>query len=344
MSPTPLPLSTQRRIRRQKRVLVTIAIAAMFVPVAINTRARDRKAAAEAAAAWGQVEPAAPASGPRDAGSPTDGATRATGDGAASPGKRHPHTAGSPVSDALERDDGFTRADGGIVRGPRDAKRIALTFTGHEFAEGGETILDALAAHRARASFFLTGVFLRTPAFAPLVQRMVREGHLVGPHSDQHLLLCPWTGPKVSLVTRAEFDADLRANVGALQPFGIDASAVQFWLPSFEWHNADHVAWSRAQGLALINFTPGTRSNADYMEDGAKGFVSSEAIVRSILRREQEDPDGLKGFILLLHVGAGPRRTDKMAARFAELLDALAARGYTFVRVDDLLTDRARGR
>ena len=53
---------------------------------------------------------------------------------------------------------------GGIVRGSTVARRIALEFAGHEFAEGGSVILDELARRGARASFFLTGDFLRTPA------------------------------------------------------------------------------------------------------------------------------------------------------------------------------------
>src|SRR5690606_25358430 len=89
---------------------------------------------------------------------------------------------------------GVELREGAIVRGPVDRKRLALVFTGHEFAEGGDPILDALGARTVRASFFLTGVFLRNEAFAPLVHRMVREGHYVGAHSDEHLLYCPWEG------------------------------------------------------------------------------------------------------------------------------------------------------
>jgi peptidoglycan/xylan/chitin deacetylase (PgdA/CDA1 family) len=241
------------------------------------------------------------------------------------------------------QEDGFQRVEGGIVRGRRDARRLALAFTGHEFAEGGEAILDALAARHARASFFLTGVFLRNEAFAPLVRRMVRDGHYVGPHSDAHLLYCPWTGPKVSLVTRAQFDADLDTNLRALAAFGIApardtaGASAGFWIPPYEWHNPEQAEWSRARGLTLLNFTPGTRSNADYTEESSDRFVSSDAILRSILDYEQRDSDGLNGFILLLHLGAGPGRQDKMHAKLGALLDALTARGYEFARVDDLL-------
>ena len=39
--------------------------------------------------------------------------------------------------------------DGGVIRGSTAARRIALEFTGHEFAEGGTVILDELARRGA---------------------------------------------------------------------------------------------------------------------------------------------------------------------------------------------------
>src|SRR5439155_1593454 len=113
---------------------------------------------------------------------------------------------------------------GGIIRGSTGPKKLALVFTGHEFAEGGETILDE---------------------------------------------------------------------------------------------------WAREMGLTLINFTPGTRSNADYTGEGDRNFVSSQQIFDSIVAREREDPNGLNGLLLLLHVGSGPGRADKFHTRFGQLLDYL---------------------
>jgi len=82
------------------------------------------------------------------------------------------------------------------VRGSKSTRQLGLVFTGHEFAEGAGTILDALARHDAKASFFLTGDFLRNAELAPLIQRMVAEGHYLGPHSDQHRLYCAWTADR----------------------------------------------------------------------------------------------------------------------------------------------------
>jgi peptidoglycan/xylan/chitin deacetylase (PgdA/CDA1 family) len=233
--------------------------------------------------------------------------------------------------------------DGAIVRGPVDRREIALVFTGHEFAEGATTILDVLARRDMRASFFLTGVFLRDPEKAPVVRRMVSDGHYVGAHSDAHLLYAPWTGPKTTLVSREEFERDLEKNYTELARFGIRREAARYFLPPYEWYTSDITSWTHALGLRLINFTSGTRSNADYTEEGTPQFVPSSTILESILKREREDRHGLNGFLLLLHVGAGPRRTDKFHLRFEELAARLADLGYRFVRVDTLL-ERATNR
>lgn len=234
----------------------------------------------------------------------------------------------------------FTRDRGGIVRGARAEKRLALEFTGDQFAEGGNTILDALKRRGIKAAFFLTGRFLRNPAFRPIIERIRDEGHYLGPHSDGHLLYAGWDSPPKLLVTEAEFRADLAANLREIERFGIPKRRVRFFLPPYEHYTPEIVHWAKAAGLTLINFTPGTRSNTDYMEDGDPRFVPAEEIVQSILEAERTDPDGLNGFLLLMHVGAGPKRKrDHPYERLGSFLDTLRARGYQFVRVDELLVE-----
>ncbi len=228
--------------------------------------------------------------------------------------------------------------EGGIIRGPKDEKQLALVFTGHEYAEGGDVILDELRKHGGKGSFFLTGDFLRNPAFASLTTRITEEGHYLGPHSDKHLLYCSWENPKHTLVTEEEFLIDLVANVKRIPNAGGNLRRPsRYFLPPFEHYNRDIADWTRKFRWNLINFTPGTRSTADYTGEADKNFVSSQTILDSILKREREDPHGLNGFLLLLHIGSGPGRADKFPARFGELLDTLAAKGYRFVGVDELL-------
>lgn len=236
-----------------------------------------------------------------------------------------------------------------VDRGPRlpvgatGAGRIALIFTGHEFAEGGDAILDALKRHGVPAAFFLTGDFLRTPTHRPFVQRLVADGHYLGPHSDKHLLYAGWDASRPTLVTRAQFDRDLIDNLREVERYGVDRSTVRWWVPPYEWFNDDIVRWSAEAGLGVVTFTRGTRANADYTGEADQNFVSSAAIVRSILAKADE-PRGLDGFLLLMHVGAGPGRRDKMHDHLDELLDALQRRGYALVRLDDLLSGRPRQR
>jgi peptidoglycan/xylan/chitin deacetylase (PgdA/CDA1 family) len=232
---------------------------------------------------------------------------------------------------------GLTIVDGAVVRGPTHARRLALVFTGHEFAEGAAEILDELHQRRIAAAFFFTGAFLNNPAFGDLVRRALREGHYLGPHSDAHLLYCPWTGPKTTLVSREEFDRDLDANLAKLERLGVPRGSITHFVPPYEWANEEIAAWSRARGLLLANPTPGTRAPADYTEDQDPRFVSSQQVLDSVLAKERSDPHGLNGFLLLMHVGAGPRRTDKLHRHLGELLDALAARGYECVRLDAML-------
>jgi peptidoglycan/xylan/chitin deacetylase (PgdA/CDA1 family) len=235
-----------------------------------------------------------------------------------------------------------TMVDGGVVRGPTDTKRIALEFTGHEFAEGADTILDALKRRGARGSFFLTGDFLRRPEFRRVILRIRNEGHYLAPHSDRHLLYCDWSKEKKRLVDRPAFDRDVRDNLAELSALGLDVRKVGFWVPPYEQYNAEVSRWSLEHRLQIVNYTPGTRSNADYTGEADANFVASSEIVRRVLEREGADPAGLNGFLLLLHIGAGPGRQDKMHDHLGALMDRLIERGYSFVRVDELLAGSGR--
>src|SRR5438132_677694 len=107
----------------------------------------------------------------------------------------------------------WTLAEGGVIRGDSSKKQLALIFTGGDFGEGTEHILDVLANHRIKASFFFTGDFLRHPEYSKSIARLLKEGHYLGPHSDTHPLYCPWDDRKKTLVTEAFFKHDLQKNI-----------------------------------------------------------------------------------------------------------------------------------
>jgi peptidoglycan/xylan/chitin deacetylase (PgdA/CDA1 family) len=232
----------------------------------------------------------------------------------------------------------FTYSHGAIIRGERTKKEIALVFTGDTFADGGTHIRQVLAQQQIKASFFFTGNFYRNPGFKTLIEDLIADGHYLGAHSDAHLLYCAWENRDSLLVTEEQFIADLAANYRELEKFGIAKTAARYFLPPYEWYNATISAWTQAWGLQLVNYTPGTRSPADYTYPEMQArYVPSAKIYQSILSYETSRAEGLNGFILLSHIGTDSRRTDKFYFWLEKLLQTLHDKGYRFKRIDELI-------
>ena len=118
---------------------------------------------------------------------------------------------------------------------------------------------------------------------------------------------------------------------------GINTGKTKYFLPPYEWYNDTIAAWTKEIGLQLINYTPGTKSTADYTYPGLKNYRGSETIYNSIIDHEKKSSSGLNGFILLLHIGTDPKRTDKFYKKLPGLIKHLKAKGYRFQPVDQLL-------
>lgn len=242
----------------------------------------------------------------------------------------------TPVISQQERKLTFDR--GGMVRGPIDKKQVALIFSADFYGEGMEYILDELNTQGIQASFFLTGNFLRRPEFRPLVEKILRAGHYLGPHSDRHLLYCDWQDREKTLVSKEEFLVDLNDNYAELEKFGITREKSPYFLPPYEWYNQQIADWASEAGAVIVNFTPGLITSADYTTPDMENYRSSEEIYRQLLDYESSAAAGLNGFIILIHPGVAPERTDLFYFRLGHLIDELRRRGYSLVRVDQLLS------
>ena len=231
----------------------------------------------------------------------------------------------------------FTTQAGAITRADTANKNLSIVFTGHEFADGGEHIVQILQEQKIKGSFFFTGDFYRNVLFEPLINDLKNNGHYLGAHSDKHLLYCDWENRDSLLVSNELFIDDLENNYTAMQRFDITKEEAPFFLPPFEWYNDSISVWTKKAGLKLINFTSGTRSHADYTTPDMPNYLNSETIFQSIIDYERKDPHGLNGFILLIHIGTAPEREDKFYYKLEELILFLKNKGYKIERIDKLL-------
>jgi peptidoglycan/xylan/chitin deacetylase (PgdA/CDA1 family) len=229
---------------------------------------------------------------------------------------------------------------GAIIRADSTENKLALIFTGDQYADGAETILDVLSKYNINASFFLTGNFYSNKKFQDIITRMIDNRHYLGAHSDKHLLYCDWNNREKLLISKCEFFKDLIKNYKKMKTFGIEKKNAPYFLPPYEWYNENVSSWTREFDLNLINFTPGTLSHADYtIPDTSTRYYSSKEILKSIYSYDKKHKNGLNGFILLMHVGTHPNRNDKLYHRLEELLNYLLSKSYQCVRIDRLLED-----
>ena len=224
----------------------------------------------------------------------------------------------------------ITDQNGAMVRKNINEKVIYLIFSADEYGEGADHILNTLKKNNAEGSFFLTGNYLRNPLFSASVKRIISDGHFLGPHSDRHLLYASWEKRDSLLVTKNDFVSDLKANYMELRKRKAAISGTKFYLPPYEWYNSEIASWTGDLGAKLINFTPGTVTNADYTTPDMATYKSSDELLRRLKDFETADPNGLNGAIILIHLGTHPDRTDKFYNKLDEIISSFSSKGYTF--------------
>jgi peptidoglycan/xylan/chitin deacetylase (PgdA/CDA1 family) len=219
--------------------------------------------------------------------------------------------------------------EGAVIKINSHKKNIYLLFSAHEFGEGGNVIANALDKNGVKGNFFFTGDFLRNPAFHPIIKKLNAGGHYIGSHSDKHLLYADWSNRDSLLVTRDSFRTDLQNSLKALEKLGVKTGA--YYLPSYEWYNYNIAQWTEELCLKLVNFTPGTFTNADYTYPELANYRTSDEILNRLFTLENKS--GFNGNMLLIHLGTDERRRDKLYDRLDELIKRLKAAGYTFEKL-----------
>lgn len=222
---------------------------------------------------------------------------------------------------------------GAIVKGDAHKNEISLVFTGDEFRDGLPHIAQSLKKNDVKAAFFVTGRFLEDPKSAKIIRQLIKDGHYVGPHSDQHLLYAPWENRDSLLLTKEVFMTDLKANIAKLEKLG--AKDVNLFIPPYEWYNKQIVDWSAEIGIEVYNFTPGIRTPADYTyPEMDNKYMSSEKIVAQL--QDFEAKKSLNGAIVLIHIGTDGRRQDKLYKKLDYIIKDLRDKKYKFVSLNKM--------
>lgn len=237
------------------------------------------------------------------------------------------------TQDGTEEDNNVYEQAGGIIKGNPDKKNITLVFTADQWADGADDIISALKKNKIKGAFFFTGRFFEL--HADVVRRLVADGHYVGSHSYGHLLYAPWENRDSMLITKQQFMDDMRRSYATLARFGITKAKAPFFIPPYEYYNSTVCSWARQMGLRIVNFTPGTGTNADYTIPSMKNYRSSDEIERRLL--DYEHAHTLNGHFLMIHFGTSPERADKFYKRLPQVIKALRHRGYRFVSLENMI-------
>jgi peptidoglycan/xylan/chitin deacetylase (PgdA/CDA1 family) len=161
-----------------------------------------------------------------------------------------------------------------------DPNHIALTYDDGPNDPYTQRLLDLLAQHRARATFFLIGQYVRR---RPEIARAIHNaGHLIGNHTDSH--------PNLILVSAARLRKELEDCRKALED-AVGAPAPLF-RPPFGGRRPNVLRTARSMGLEPIMWSV---TGYDW------SAPSSDAIVQKVTR---QIGSRRQGEIVLLHDGS----------------------------------------
>ncbi|HET6498992.1 MAG TPA: polysaccharide deacetylase family protein [Coriobacteriia bacterium] len=184
---------------------------------------------------------------------------------------------------------------------------VALTFDDGPWPGQTDRVLDILAEHDVRATFFVVGRLVeRHPGIA---RRIVEDGHLIGNHTQSHAILTSHDGAGIRREI-AEGTRSIREVTGVTP---------QWFRPPGGRMNPTVLSETERMGMDLVLWDVDPQ---DWRRPDADRMLT---VLLSGIR---------PGSIVLLHDGGGDR--SQTVAVLPRLIEELKARGYLFVTLDQL--------
>jgi peptidoglycan/xylan/chitin deacetylase (PgdA/CDA1 family) len=190
---------------------------------------------------------------------------------------------------------------------PLKDHEVVITFDDGPLPPYSNIILDALASHCVKATYFLVGQMAQ--AYPSVVRRIYNEGHTIGTHSQRH--------PHFERLSMQRVEREVDGGINSVTAALADAKALSpfFRIPYLGRTNAIERFLERKQ---LVTWSADVDTN-DWWRGSSPG-----AIVKRTMRRLNAEGHG----IILMH---DIHRATAMALPI--LLKQLKANGYNVVHV-----------
>jgi len=205
-------------------------------------------------------------------------------------------------------------------------KRIALTFDDGPNVATTPHVLDVLKAHGIHATFMINGKRVTGDAQRAVLERTLREGHMLGNHTQDHLDAT--TLSTTALRTQIEKTDTVLRDAGITPkyfrfPFGASNCATADIARSYGytitgWH-IDSADWCFASGNGTC-----PKATFKYVDDAYRSDLVGLTVSQA---------KSTNGGIILFHdIHANT------ANHLDEIITRLEAEGFTFTTIDDLET------
>ena len=204
---------------------------------------------------------------------------------------------------------------GDTLIAPQSPGELALTFDDGPNPAWTPRLLDLLAAHEVRATFFLVG--LHAQAEPGLVRRIVDAGHLIGNHS--------WSHPNLALTGTKRIREELTRTCDALAQ--IAGGPVKHFRPPFGARRPATLRIARELGMVPVMWNAMT---SDWKEP------SAERIARCLFEKIERVRLQGSAANIVLHDGGHleSRANREPSVTAASLLVERYHRTHRFVTVD----------
>jgi cellulose synthase/poly-beta-1,6-N-acetylglucosamine synthase-like glycosyltransferase/spore germination protein YaaH/peptidoglycan/xylan/chitin deacetylase (PgdA/CDA1 family) len=196
---------------------------------------------------------------------------------------------------------------------------VALTFDDGPDGRWTPKILKILRQKKVNATFFVIGQNMQ--ARPDLVEREVAEGNMVGNHT--------WTHPNIAATPLAQTDLEINTTQRLFEV--VTGKSMRFFRPPYFGDaepstpgEVDPLLIAQKLGYLIV----GLRIDPDDWKKPPPEYI----IQRTLERLGDTGPTA--GQVVLLHDAGGDR--SRTVEALPALIDALKARGYTFVTVDKL--------